>query len=867
MISLLLAMSGMAIAAAFDYHSIRGRKPSPKLAGLYEGEDLRMTGTAREQAMGHYDDAWSGGSHLVWHGKIGQSLQTGFRIERAGRYRVEIRLTKAVDYGRFRFSWNGTERLQEIDLYHPRVVLTEPLDLGEMSLPAGDQELTFELTGSHPRAKTFRGEHFLLGLDYVKLEALDAPKENEENQPAIEVAPDAAADPLQAEAVRPILTEYCHRCHGGEQTKGKVDLKSLTTKQAFLDDIELTRKVADALTFHEMPPEDEKPMPPELHRRLTATFQSWVDDHLQNESRLPATVMRRINRYEYNNAVRDLLDLKGDIFALPEKPIRAAKPYFNPASGRYPDRVRVSNRALGKNQIEQHLLTGVTPFAIDLQAEHGFNNRGEQLSLSPILLESFLKLGQAIVFSPEFDSYTKRFDTLFTAPTDLSVEEQTLLARDRIEPLLERAFRQRPREATINRYAGHFTKEMARTGSFTDSMKSVVAAILASPRFIYITEHKRQANAEERLTGYELATRLALFLWSSIPDDELLALARTGELRRPPVLQAQIRRLLEDPRSQALSQSFARQWLRLDQLITAVPDFERFEVYYSRIGCEQWKFGLQTMLEPLLLFESIMVEDRSIMLLVDSNYTYRSEEMQSWYREEIPFKGKKNRGRFDTFVQAFERRPLMTRREGGVITSAATLTMTSSPLRTSPIIRGAWVATVILNRPPPPPPDIVPEIEADDAAIEAQGLTLRDRLEQHQVNPNCVSCHQKIDPLGYALENFDAVGRWRDHYRSGLPIDASGELFGQAKFKDVVGLKDALLENPAWFMRGFTEHLLSYALGRELKTADKPAVDRILRQILADHGQFSTVVLQVATSYPFLHKTNQAQPPDPNPSK
>lgn len=250
------------------------------------------------------------------------------------------------------------------------------------------------------------------------------------------------------------------------------------------------------------------------------------------------------------------------------------------------------------------------------------------------------------------------------------------------------------------------------------------------------------------------------------------------------------------------------------------------------------------------------------MLLIDSKYTYRSDEMESWYRDEAPFGGKANVNRFNTNVQSFIRRSLDSRREGGVITSAATLTMTSSPLRTNPINRGSWMATVVLNRPPPPPPDIVPEIEEDDAAIEAKGMTLRQRLVQHQVNPSCVSCHQKIDPLGFALENYDAVGRWRESYRSGLEIDASGELFGKSAFKDVVGLKDALLENPEWFMRGFSEHLLAYALGRELKIEDQPAVDRILRAVLADHGQFSTVVLEVVRSYPFRHKTNQTALPE-----
>ena len=267
---------------------------------------------------------------------------------------------------------------------------------------------------------------------------------------------------------------------------------------------------------------------------------------------------------------------------------------------------------------------------------------------------------------------------------------------------------------------------------------------MASPRFLYLTERKRDAAAEEPLSPYELATRLSFFLWSTLPDEELLASARNGELIQPEVYAAQVARMLESPKSKALAENFARQWLRLDQLITAVPDFERFQIYYSRIGCEQWKFGLQTMAEPLLLFESIMVEDRSIMLLVDSNYSYRSDEMVSWYKDTIPFRNRGNRNRFNTGSQRFTRRSLESRREGGVITSAAALTMTSEPLRTSPIRRGAWVATVILNKPPPPPPDVIPEIEQDDAVIEAKGLTLRQRLVAHQENESCVSCHQKI---------------------------------------------------------------------------------------------------------------------------
>jgi hypothetical protein len=391
-------------------------------------------------------------------------------------------------------------------------------------------------------------------------------------------------------------------------------------------------------------------------------------------------------------------------------------------------------------------------------------------------------------------------------------------------------------------------------------MKSVVGAVLASPKFIYVAETKHEAGDKTQASDYELAQRLALFLWSSIPDELLLDSARKAELHRPEILVGHVRRMLNDRRSRALSENFARQWLRLDQLITAVPDFDRFQVYYSRIGCEQWKFGLQTMIEPLLLFESVQIEDRSIMLFVDSNYTYRSDELQDWYtKPKAPFGNRGNRSRFNTFTQTFRKRQLSTRREGGLMTTAAILTMTATPLRTSPIKRGAWVATVMFNDPPPPPPDVVPEIEADDAAIEAQGLTIRERLKQHATDQTCASCHARIDPLGFALENFDPIGRWRDNYRGGRGIDTSGKLFGEMKFSDIEEFKDLILDQPEKFMRAFTEHLLSYALGRELKITDKPAVDRITRRVQADHGRFSTVVVEIAKSIPFRHKTAQAQ--------
>ena len=840
---------GPALRAAdrFDYHSIR-KQPSIVSREIYEGEThLRRQGKARPQGMSGFGSGWRGNSHLLWNGVVGQSNTLEFDVAKTGRYSLAIQWTLAPDYGLFEVRLNDKVVTPQLDLYSPRVELAKLQQVGDFELQAGAQRLTIKLIGGNPKAKKFGGKGYLWGLDYLELKDLSPQPEN----PSVEKAEVVTAHVGLQEAL-PLLKQYCFSCHGAtKKIKGKVNFSELVGRGDFLKKIELSRTAARVLGKGEMPPEKKKQPSKAQREKLRRFFDGVVEEYVQKNTTLEPVVMRRLNRYEYNNAVRDLLQLRGDIYPLPEKVIRSSR-YFDPASGRMPAAVNAGNRTLGKFQVERQILDGVDPFAIDLQAEHGFNNQGEQLSLAPILLESLLKLGRSIVNSPQFDGYTGLRNTFF--------KEGGEPLKKRLRPFLERAFRAPVAEAVLDRYAAFHRGEQKRTGSFTQALKNLVGAVLASPKFIYVVEAKRGAGEKSPVNDYELAQRLALFLWSSIPDEPLMDAARKGELQKTDVLEKHVRRMLNDPRSRALAENFARQWLRLDQLITAVPDFDRFQVYYSRIGCEQWKFGLQTMVEPLLLFESIQVEDRSIMLLVDSNYSYRSNELQAWYsRPDKPFGNKGNRNRFNTNSQAFHRRKLASRREGGVITSAAVLTMTATPLRTSPIKRGAWVATVIFNDPPPPPPDVVPEIEVDDAEIEARGLTIRQRLKQHASDESCASCHAKIDQLGFVLESFDPIGRWRDKYRSGLPVDASGKLFGDKEFKDIIEFKDAILERPEKFMRAFSEHMLSYALGRGLKVTDKPAIDRIASQVLNDHGRFSTVVVEIARSVPFRHKTGQEE--------
>jgi len=849
------------VAQDFDFHNVRGRHPKARSSGRFEGEQLPMNGRSRPQPMESFGKQWSANGQLLWDGAINDKMETAFELGVGGRFDITIQLTLAPHYGRFDVLLDGEVLAKDVDTYDPTVTLAKPIEVTSVSLEEGEHQLTFVLVDRNEKAKMIPGDRLLMGLDYLELKRLDElpQKEEQETSAAEEPESNSQASPLSQSEFHASLRTHCYQCHSDDEVEGDVALDKLSSESSLLSNIKATQKIREVITQHKMPPKDEEQPSQAMRSRWIATLDAVVDKYLAEHRSTTPVIMRRMNRYEYNNAVRDLLGMKGDIYPLPEKTLRADTPYFDPASGRFPTTVTVGNRTLGKNQVEKQVLTGVSPFSIDLQAEGGFNNRGEELSVSPLLLESFLKLGQSIVGAPEFNSYCERTTELFQVAEETTREERSALSRERLKTLLERAFRKPIETKTIDRYHSFFLKKLDKTKSFEASMKRTVAAILSSPRFIYIAEPLESVHGEAALDAWELASRLSFFLWSTIPDEELLKTARNGTLAKPEVLEAQVRRMLESPKSQALSQNFARQWLRLDQLVAAVPDFERYEAYYSRIGCEQWKLGLQSMIEPLLLFESVMVEDRSIMLLIDSNYTYRSRELQSWYRDDVPFDGKQNRNRFDTFQQQFRRTKLEDRREGGVITTAATLTMTSAPLRTSPIVRGAWVATAIFNQPPPPPPDDVPSIEADEKAIEAKGLTLRERLVEHQENKTCASCHSKIDPLGFALENFDAVGRWREKYNSGREIDSSGKLFGEAEFKNVVELKEAILSKPEWFMRAYCEHMLSYALSRELEVSDEPAIDNIVAKVKAANGQFTIVVREIVMSRPFRFQASTSK--------
>jgi hypothetical protein len=264
------------------------------------------------------------------------------------------------------------------------------------------------------------------------------------------------------------------------------------------------------------------------------------------------------------------------------------------------------------------------------------------------------------------------------------------------------------------------------------------------------------------------------------------------------------------------------------------------------------------MLEPLLLFETILVEDRSILELIDSDFSYRSALLDSWYVDGTKI------SKISPTAVPFQRVPLLDRREGGVITTAAVMTMTSNPTRTQPITRGAWIASVIFNDPPEPPPADVPPLKEVEEAPEVANLTLRERFTAHRDREECAGCHKRIDPLGFALENYGPTGVWRDHYENDREVDSAGVLFNKYPFNNIVEFKDAILSERDRFTRAFATHLLSFSLGRETAVADSVSLSKIVEETKANDYSLQTLIKQVVLSESFQHKSNSPELADAN---
>jgi hypothetical protein len=401
-----------------------------------------------------------------------------------------------------------------------------------------------------------------------------------------------------------------------------------------------------------------------------------------------------------------------------------------------------------------------------------------------------------------------------------------------IGTLARRAYRRPVAAAELTRLTAFF-EAGRREGGFEAGIERALRAILASAPFLFRVEREPSAapGTPYRLSDVEIASRLSFFLWSSIPDDELLAVASRGQLRNPAVLERQVRRMLADPRAQALVVNFAGQWLQLRNLRASSPDQNEFPDFDDNL---RQAFRRETE----LLFDSIIKEDRNVLDLMTADYTFVNERLARHY------------GMPNVYGSQFRRVPVTDETRKGLLGKGAILLVTSQPNRTSPVVRGKWILENLLGTPPPRPPANVPPLEE---AASGKPRTLREQMEAHRANPVCAACHKIMDPLGFALENFDAVGAWRTR-DAGAPIDASGQLTDGTPVDGVVTLRQGLLKRPEVFVATVTEKLLTYALGRGLAHFDQPTVRRIVRQA-APHGyRFSSLVLGIVTSMPFTHR-------------
>ena len=425
-------------------------------------------------------------------------------------------------------------------------------------------------------------------------------------------------------------------------------------------------------------------------------------------------------------------------------------------------------------------------------------------------------------------------------PTAGDTEDETRCAREIFSTLARRAYRRPVRERDLQVLLSFYDDGHA-DGGFEAGIELGLRRLLASPEFLFRIERDPagvEPGAPYRISDLELASRLSFFLWSSIPDDALLAAAIAGTLHEPAVLEAQTGRMLADERAGALVENFAGQWLYLRNVPALTPDEDLFPDFGEAL-----RQAFQQ--ETELFFESILREDRSVLEFLTADYTFVNERLARHYG--IP----------NIYGSHFRRITLVDDARRGLLGHGSILTTTAYPTRTSPVLRGKWVLENLLGTPPPLPPPNVPSLEETTGAGET--LSMREAMEQHRANPVCASCHRLMDPPGFALEQFDAVGRYRTRNESNTEIDASGMLPDGTAFDGAAGLREALLRRPGLFVTTLTEKLLIYALGRGVEYYDAPAIRAITRTAAGENNRLSSLILGVITSQPFQMRRAHVQ--------
>lgn len=586
--------------------------------------------------------------------------------------------------------------------------------------------------------------------------------------------------------VRPLIAKYCSECHSEDNPEGGLELTSFATASSLLENLKPWHKALRKLRAGQMPPIDA-PQPTQAERtQLIESLRSTLMDLESREPRNPGRVtIRRLNRVEYRNTVRDLFGIE-----------------FRPAAD----------------------------FPAD-EVGYGFDNIADVLSISPLLMEKYLAAAESIAHQAlAADAQRPTGERRILGLPAGSDAKSPSGIRSLLTTFVSKAYRRPAQPDEVDRLM-HLVKSALQEGDGPKAaIELAVQAVLVSPSFLFrIERDPKPTNAQtvRTLDDFELATRLSYFLWSTMPDDELFALAKAGTLRAN--LAEQVRRMLATPKAQALVTNFASQWLQLRGLQSITPDRQRFPRFDERLR--------QAMRQETEAFVAHVVRnDRSVVELLDADYTFLNERLARHY------------GIDGVKGDEFRLVKLTTDQRGGLLSQASILTLTSNPTRTSPVKRGKWVLEQILGSPPPPPPPDVPPL--DESAGPEAAFSLRERLEQHRADPNCAVCHHQMDTLGFGLENYDAVGAWRE--RDGkVPIDPSGTLPDGRAFRQPAELRAALARRRVEFVRCLVEKLLVYALGRGLMYDDDYAVERIVESAARNDYRFSGLVLGIVESDPF----------------
>lgn len=742
------------------------------------------------------------------------------------------------------------------------------------------------------------------------------------------------------ESIQPILKAACLDCHTGAEADGGLALSNFKSTKGILKERKTWEKVIARLELGDMPPAEASPLAVADRKILVEWLRSAINDIECGLTPNPGSVtLRRLNRAEYRNTIRDLLGIDfpaaagfpgddvgygfdniGDVLTLPpllmEKYMMAAeeisrKAILAPEPGpvfetsRKPSQLSAGSAGSANGQIYSFYSNGKISveeqfpwkgtYMLDLGMT-GSVAAGEypqmRVSLDGVKVKEFsvrTELGDtpknfivpiritragkrtiALEFTndktveakngkPAEDRNITIYDLKIsgqkpaeplstdqlpeshrrivkTVPgSGVSIEQA---ASEVLKPLASKAFR-RPATANEVKRLSDLVKDVIESGeSYEGGLQAGLQAILVSPSFLFKVEEPVPKTGAEfpLLTDFELATRMSYFLWSSMPDQELLQVANKKQLRDPTVLKQQIKRMIEHKRSSAFVENFAGQWLNLRKLDQFSPNANQFP---------QWSDEIRDLArrETYLFFANVMREDKSIMRLLDADYTYLNEDLAKFYG--IP----------GVTGQEFRLVSTKGHRRLGLLTHASILAVTSNPTRTSPVKRGKWVLDNLLGTPPPPAPPGVPELDK----AELTG-TLRQRIEQHRSNPACASCHKLMDPIGLALENYDAVGRWRT-LDMGEPVDTSGELPGGEKIKgpgDLIrNLKD---KNADKYARCISEKMLVFGLGRGLEYYDRCAIDKIQLKLIQDDYRFSTLIYEIISSDPFQRKGVRDEP-------